>query len=146
MYTFTLPLTTTFSGSSFDLSICPNIMSVVDKFKFSTQCAAVSTNSELIREPPQKPFMPIDISTCQGYCPLLAGSQPIHFDASVIVVEKFAHSCGGGGHGHGLSHCSESPGLSQLAHFNLQESGYVNPSDPHTSVPGSGSGVAIEQR
>ena len=52
---------------------------------------------------------------------------------------------GGGGHGHGFLHCSNSPGfiLPQVAHNNLQESSYVTPLDPHTSVPGSGFGVSI---
>ena len=90
-----LPLTITFSGSSFDLSICPNLtITSSSKFNASTQCAAVSTNFEVIREPPHtrvESFL-MDNSTCHGYCPRWAGSQPIHLEL-VIVVEKSAHFC-----------------------------------------------------
>ena len=58
-------------------------------------------------------------------------------------LQVLTHGGGGGAHGHGILHCSNSSGLSQLAHINLQESGYVNPSDPHTAVPGSGFGISI---
>ena len=96
-----LPLTITFSGSSTDLSICPNTTVSVGPFLIVTQCAAVSTSFELISTPPHTKDELILSSTCQGYCPLLAGSQPIHL-ALVIVVEKLAHCWsrnGGGGDG-----------------------------------------------
>ena len=69
-------------------------MTSCSKFPSSTQCAAVSTNFEVIKEPPQssRRLFLMDSSTCQGYCPRLAVLQPIHFEV-VIVVEKSAHFC-----------------------------------------------------